>query len=61
MAAEQLAAGTLKVKRGEFKGTYKLIEDAIVNYSFARDYVFKQATQQVTFPAPLICQSWVTS
>jgi len=59
MAAEGLAAGTLKVKRGEFKGMYKMIEDAIVNYSFARDYVFKTATQQVMkasgglYPAPL--------
>jgi enoyl-CoA hydratase/long-chain 3-hydroxyacyl-CoA dehydrogenase len=58
--AGQIAAGSLKMpKRGAFKGVYSYVEKAIVDYGFARDYVFKQARAQVmkasggNYPAPL--------
>jgi enoyl-CoA hydratase/long-chain 3-hydroxyacyl-CoA dehydrogenase len=60
VCAQQIAAGKLRIpKRGEFKGANKYIEKAIQEYSFVRDYVFKQAKQQVmkstagNYPAPL--------
>jgi enoyl-CoA hydratase/long-chain 3-hydroxyacyl-CoA dehydrogenase len=57
-AAQQLAAGTLKPKRG-MKGVNWLIESVLTRTPFGRSYVFKQARQQVLketagkYPAPL--------
>ena len=43
--AKQIADGDLKVpKRGKFGGMYGMIEDAIKDYSFVRDYVFDQVS-----------------
>ena len=52
MVAKQIAAGELKIpKRGQFAGLYGMVEGAIKDYSFVRDYVFGTAKKQVT-PTP---------
>jgi enoyl-CoA hydratase/long-chain 3-hydroxyacyl-CoA dehydrogenase len=59
VCAQQIASGKLKIPKHEFKGMNKYIEQAIQDYSFVRDYIFKQAKQQVmkstagNYPAPL--------
>ena len=48
VVAKQIADGDLKIpKRGNFKGMYGMVENAIKEYGFVRDYVFDQAKQQV--------------
>ena len=57
--AQDLAEGTLKIKRGPPKGLSGYIEAAIKDYEFVRNYVFSQAKAQVLkqsgghYPAPL--------
>lgn len=60
IVAADIADGKMKIpKRGEFSGINGLIETAIKDYSFARDYVFKTAKSTVmkqtqgNYPAPL--------
>jgi len=60
VVAKQIADGTIKIpKRGNFSGMYGMVETAIKDYGFVRDYVFDQAKNQVmkmtkgNYPAPL--------